>query len=110
MEKMIKGQHYIKEWREYRKISLRDLANRLEVSDGGDLLLSHASISRIEKGEQPFTEETLNALAFALDVDRIDLLSKNPHKDGEVIDLMRKLNETDKTRIIDMMRLLIKTS
>ena len=40
---------YIKEWRNKRGLSLRRLAERLEQTPGGDLMLSHTSIGRIEK-------------------------------------------------------------
>jgi|APTNR8051073442_1049403.scaffolds.fasta_scaffold01530_6 transcriptional regulator with XRE-family HTH domain len=110
MKKLDRGQHYIAEWRKYRNLSLRKLADRLAVSAGGDLLLSHTSLSRIEKGEQPFTEESLNAIAVALNVDRVQLLSTDPYKDGEIIDILRKLDGRDRARIIDMMRLMAKTA
>jgi hypothetical protein len=53
MPKNAQGQHYFRQWREKRGISLRKLAARLEVEPGGDPLVSYASLSRIETGEQP---------------------------------------------------------
>lgn len=107
---MKRGNHYIREWREYRGLSLRKLAERLEVDAGGKLLADHTQISRIEKGEYQFAEDILNALAVALDVTREDLLSKNPNKDGEVIDLLRKMDERDRERIIEMMKVMTKSA
>lgn len=84
--------HYIKEWRQHRKLSLRKLAQRMEVSPGEELL-SHASIQRIENGLQPYTQETLHAFAHAFNCEPWMLLEVNPLVDGEVVDLMSKLRK-----------------
>jgi len=73
---------YIKEWRQKQGLSLRRLADRLESSPGGDLLISHTSIGRIEKGKQPYSQPILEALAHALGVPAWMLLEVNPEKDG----------------------------
>jgi transcriptional regulator with XRE-family HTH domain len=67
---MAKLLHYIKEWRELRGLSLREV----EQMTG----LSFASVSRIERGEQPFGEDTLILLAKAYRVEPWVLLSVNP--------------------------------
>lgn len=84
---------YIKEWREKRGLSLRRLAERLEETPGGDLLISHASIGRIEKGKQPYSQPVLEAIATALGVPAYMLLEVNPDKDGDVIDITLRLNK-----------------
>lgn len=86
MEKPTYRRTYIKEWRDKRGLSLRRLAERLEEAPGGDLLLSHTSIGRIEKGQQPYSQPILEALAAALGVPAWMLLEVNPEKDGDVID------------------------
>lgn len=104
--KYSRGNHYLRQWREYRGLSLRALASRLEVSPGGPLIADYAALSRIETGETRFNEDVLNAVAEALDVDRTDLLSKDPNKDGQVIDLLRRLDDRDRQRIIEMMEVM----
>lgn len=84
---------YIKEWRHKRGLSLRRLAERLEQTPGGDLLVSHASIGRIEKGKQPYSQPILEALAEALGVATWMLLEVNPEKDGDVIDITLRLGK-----------------
>lgn len=84
---------YIKEWREKRGLSLRRLAERLEESPGGELMLSHTSIGRIEKGQQPYSQPILEALSAALGVPPWMLLEVNPEKDGDVIDITLRLNK-----------------
>jgi len=93
MDKPTYRRTYIKEWRDKRGLSLRRLAERLEEAPGGDLLLSHTSIGRIEKGQQPYSQPILEALAAALGVPAWMLLEVNPEKDGDVIDITLRLNK-----------------
>lgn len=84
---------YIREWRKKRNLSLRRLAERLEQTPGGDLMLSHVSIGRIERGVQPYSQANLEAIADALGVSAATLLEVNPEKDGDVIDITLRLNK-----------------
>lgn len=97
---------YIKEWRQKRKLSLRRLAARMEVEPGGAEIISHASINRIEKGEQPYSQEVLEALAVALTTTPASLLEVNPFKEGEVIDLVRRLPDSKRADALDYLRYL----
>ena len=104
--------HFIQQWRKHRKLSLRRLAERMEKSPG-EPLISHAQISRIEKGENQYTEETLWALADALDCDVADLIGVDPSKDGvdpskdvEVIDLLRHIPEAKRQDAIAILKAL----
>ena len=86
---------YIKQWREHRGLSLRRLADRLEVEDENGKAISYVSINRIEKGIQPYSQPILEAIAHALSVEPVDLLSVDPTKEGEVVDLMDLLRGRD---------------
>lgn len=61
---------YIAEWRDHRGLTQQQLADRLNSSK--------ASISRIENGEQPYTQDFLEACADALQTDVASLLMRNP--------------------------------
>lgn len=98
--------HFIREWRKKRQLSLRRLADRLEVEPGGDQLVSHASLSRIETGDQPYSQPILEALSQALNVSKSALLEMDPEKEGEVIDLVRRLNERQRAQAIEYIRFL----
>lgn len=104
---------YIKEWREKRGLSLRRLADRLEHTPGGEPIISHASIGRIEKGQQPYSQPILEAIADALGVAPVMLLEVNPEKDGDVIDITLRLNEASpelRKQAIDIIEALLKSS
>jgi transcriptional regulator with XRE-family HTH domain len=98
--------HFIKEWRKHRGLSLRKLAARMEVSPGGEELVSYASLNRIEKYKQPYSEPILNALADALDVEPWMLLKIDPSKEGKVIDVLVKLTPKQQEQAIKMLEII----
>jgi transcriptional regulator with XRE-family HTH domain len=102
------GKHYIKQWRLYRGLSLRKLADRME-KEPGEQLTSHANIQRIENFEQPYTQEILEAMSVALKCDVTDLLTVDPTKDGEVVDLMRLIDDKNRDQAIRILRALTGT-
>lgn len=110
MKKSVQGQHYIKQWRKKRGISLRKLAARLETEVGGDPLISYASLNRIEKGEQPFSEPILNAVADALAVTRSMLLEMDPEKEGHVVDLLNKMDRPTRDQAVRMLELMARAA
>src|SRR5204863_9937591 len=61
---------FFKEWRDHRGLSQERLAERLDTSV--------ASVSRIETGKQPYTQDYLEALAAALQTDPASLLMRDP--------------------------------
>lgn len=103
MEKGKKKLHFVAEWRAFRGLSLRELAQRMEYEPGEELL-SHSSVRRIENNEQGLTPEILHALAHAFDCGPEDILLINPLINPEIIDLMaavRKIRDLkDKSKIV----------
>ena len=63
--------HFIKEWRAYRGLTQEQVADRVGTSK--------VSISRIESGDQPYSEESLHAIAEALSCSVADLVSRDPN-------------------------------
>ena len=94
--------HYIKEWRKHRKLSLRKLADRMET-EPGENLISYVSLSRIEKGEQPYSQPILEALAIALDTSTSALLERKPDTHADIIELFDKLDESSKAQAIKIL-------
>lgn len=100
--------HYIKEWIEHRGLSYRRLAQRME-REPGEELISFASVGRIANEKQPYTEETLEALAQALDAEPWQLINVNPLVEGDVIDLMgyyRSLTPDQKAQAMKVLKAL----
>jgi transcriptional regulator with XRE-family HTH domain len=99
------GKHFIRQWREYRGYSLRKLAAMME-REPGEQLTSHANLGRIETFEQPYTQEILEALSVALKADVVSLLTVDPNKDGEVVDLVRLITAKNRPMAVRMLKVL----
>jgi DNA-binding XRE family transcriptional regulator len=65
VNRMLDGENKIKVWREYRKLSLRDLAGMVDISP--------AYLSQIESGKRDGTFETMKKIAAALGITVDDL-------------------------------------
>lgn len=92
---------FIREWREYRGLSQEALGERLETSG--------ASISRIENGTQPYTQDTLEALADALMTDPASLLMRNPDDPEAIWSLWDAAKPGERKMIVDIARTVTKT-
>ena len=92
---------FIREWREHRGLTQEQLADRLETSV--------ASISRIETGTQPYTQDTLEALAEALMTDPASLIMRNPGDPDAIWSLWDKAKSGERKMIVDIARTVTKT-
>lgn len=98
---------HIRQWRQKEGLSLRELANRMEKEPGGDLVISHVSIGRIERGEQPYTQPVIEALADALGKSVATLIEVDPYiTDSRVIDMTERLKQADPDKRDEVMRVL----
>ena len=70
----------------------------------GEELMSYVTISKIERGEQSPTLEQLQALGFALNVKVSALIENDPTKDGEVVDLLSRINENNRDTVIAILK------
>ena len=99
--KRARRQTFLRQWREYRNLTQDDLAERLETSK--------ASISRIEAGQQAYTQDFLEACADALRTDPASLLMRNPTDEEAVWSLWDKAKVGDRKMIENIVRSVIKT-
>ncbi|MEL7111663.1 MAG: helix-turn-helix transcriptional regulator [Pseudomonadota bacterium] len=100
------AEHYIRAWRKKRGLTLQALCDRME-SEPGEPLISYSQLTRIERSISPYTQKTLEAIAIALDVTPAMLLEDDPDKEGEVVDLIRRLEQAapeKRTTILTMLR------
>lgn len=92
---------FIREWREFRNLTLEQLADRVGTT--------HASLSRIERGLQPYTQATLEALAEALMTEPASLLMRNPADPEGIWSIWDHAKPGEKRMIVDIARTVIKT-
>lgn len=81
---------YIRPWRAHRGYSLDDMVGRLAVLG---VETTGASLSRIERGIQPYNQDMLEAIAAALNVPASYLIERNPElPPAKVYDFLARLN------------------
>lgn len=84
---------YIRHWRKKRGYSLDDMVGRLEVLG---VETTGASLSRIERGLQPYSQDILEAIAQSLGVTAAQLLEHNPDMpQAQVTDLLQHLDRRE---------------
>jgi len=94
--------HFIKEWRKYRGLTMDRLADRLEISK--------ATLSRIESGKQPYTQDTLEALADALSCEPADLIMRDPTAPGAIWSLWDRASQAQRQQIESVVRALMEAA
>lgn len=91
--------HFFKEWREYRELTQEQAIGRLGWSQ--------SKISRIEKGETPYNQDDLETASEAYRCSTADLITVNPFKEGEVVDLMRMIDDRNRDQAIRVLKALV---
>lgn len=92
---------YIREWRQYRNLTLEQLADRLEMT------ASH--LSMLERGQRGYTQETLEAIAEALMTDTASLLMRNPEDENAIWSVWDHAKPGEKKMIVDIAKTIVKT-
>lgn len=75
----------------------------------GRLNWSQSKLSRIEAGATPYNQDDLETAAEAYRCDPWQLISVNPFKQGEVVDLVRLLNDSQRDQAIRVLKALTGT-
>jgi transcriptional regulator with XRE-family HTH domain len=99
-------EHFIREWRQHRKLTLEQVAARLAERLGS---FTHASLSRIERGRQPYSQPILEALADALNTDAASLLIRNPNDPEGIWSIWDQAKPGERVQIIEIAKTLLKT-
>ena len=84
---------YIRAWREKKGFTLDQMVGRLAEIE---VAMTGASLSRIERGKQPYSQDVIEAIAVALDVTVSQLVEHDPSKPpAQIIDFVRRLSEKE---------------
>lgn len=87
---------FIKQWRAYRGLTQQQMADRLGTTK--------QSVSRIEGGQQTYTQESLEGIADILRCTPADLLSRDPAEEPGIP--LDDLPEGDRKRVEEFIRAL----
>lgn len=91
---------HMRQWREFRGRTLEDVADKIGIT--------HATLSRIERGVHPYSQSVLEAVAKELSTDVPSLLTRDP-SDPENIWGVWELAEPDQRQmIVDIAKTIVK--
>lgn len=91
---------FIRQWREDRGYSLEQLGEMVGIT--------HASLSRIERGLQPYGQKLLEAIAEALRTDVPSLLMRNPTDPEGIWSVWDQAKPGEKSVIVDLARTILR--
>jgi transcriptional regulator with XRE-family HTH domain len=92
---------FIREWRQSRGLTLEQLSDRIGIT--------HASLSRIERGLQPYSQPLLEAIADALQTEPASLLMRNPGDPEGIWSIWDQAKPGERRQIVEIAKTLIKT-
>ena len=93
---------FIRAWRKYRGLTLAQLADRLQVELEVDI--SEGQLSRIERGETPYSQDILEAVAQALRCEPADLIMRDPTQPDAIWSLIDTLAPVERARAIAVIK------
>lgn len=92
---------FIREWRQYRTLTLEQLAERLEMT------ASH--LSMLERGQRGYTQETLEAIAHSLQTDAASLIMRNPGDPDAIWSVWDEAKPGQRRTIVEIAKTIVKT-
>ncbi len=92
---------YIRAWRQHRNKTLQQLADAVGTT--------HASLSRLERGKQPYSQALLEALAEALQTDVASLLMRDPSDPEAIWSVWEQAKPGVRRQIVEIAKTLTKT-
>lgn len=98
---------FIRQWRESKSMTLEALAERVGHKIGG---MTHASLSRIERGLQPYSQRILEAIADELTGgDVASLLMRDPSDPNAIWSIWDQAKPGERKMIVDIAKTIVKT-
>jgi len=105
---MDRKQTYIRAWREKKGYTLDQMVGRMEIAG---VPTTGATLSRIERGKQPYSQDIIEAIAEALGVTVAQLVEDNPEiPSSPVIDFVRHLTQKEAAQAEAVLRAMFEKS
>jgi transcriptional regulator with XRE-family HTH domain len=92
---------FLRQWRNHRGLTLKQLAEAIGTT--------HASLSRVERGRQPYSQAMLEAAAERLSIDVASILMRNPEESEAIWSIWDQAKPGERRMIVDIARTILKT-
>lgn len=117
---MAKGRqhhHFLRQWRDFRGLSLEAVAEKIMLlsaerasdGDGKARTMTHATLSRIERGKLPYNQHLLELLADIYGTDVASLLVRNPADLEAIWSIWDQLRPVEQTQLVEMAKVIKRT-
>lgn len=93
---------YLRQWRKMKP-------GRTLEQVAAELHITQPQLGRIERGDQPYNQDLLEALAEIYGCEPDELIWRDPTKEGEVVDMVKRLDDKRQAQIAAFIRALEET-
>src|SRR5947209_16656746 len=93
---------FIRAWRQHRGLTLEQVADRLDMTPG--------HISMLERGQRGYTQETLEAVAAALQTDVASLLMRDPTDPEAIWTVWDQAKPAQRRQLLVIAQALVRTA
>ncbi len=110
--------HYLREWRKACGLTLEQAADRVErasearldaASSVRPIGMTHATLSRIERGKLPYNQALLELLAQVYRTDRASLIMRDPSDPDGLWTIWEQLKPRERAQAVEVMKALHRT-
>lgn len=114
----VEARHFLRNWRKHRGLTLEAVAERIELlstaraigdPDARSMTMTHATLSRIERGKLPYNEHLLELLAEIYQTDVPSLLARDPEKREAIWDIWGQLNPVQQAQVVEIAKTIKRT-
>ena len=98
---------FIRSWRKHRNLTLAQMADRLATELEVDI--SEGQLSRIERGETPYSQDILESLAAVLRCEPADLLMRDPATPEGIWNLWDTLKPVQRVQAMEIIKTIQRT-
>jgi transcriptional regulator with XRE-family HTH domain len=86
---------FLREWREHRGLTQEQLGDRMGMS--------RPQISKIERGMAQYSQEFIEAAAYALRCEPVDLIMRDPTAPGGIWSIWEQIPEVDRPKALQVL-------
>ena len=110
--------HFLRVWRQARGLTLEQAAERIERlsearanADAGTRAISmtHATLSRVERGKLPYNQNLLEILSELYQTDRASLIMRDPSDSEGMWSIWEQLKPTERVQAVEVIKALRRT-
>lgn len=109
--------HFLREWRQKRELTLEQVAERVELLSQAranqphsrPVTMTHATLSRIERGQIPYNQHLLELLATIYQTDKASLIMRNPNDPDGIWSIWDTLKPVERQQAVEIIKALRRT-